>query len=161
MELLLVAVVISKVVNCLDAKDDILKIIYKAGYSGDFNEITTEDDYVLGVHRINSRELNATKYPVFIMHGFLTTPMSFFLTEKRNSLPFIFADNGHDVFLGSRRGTKYSTKHLHLSTESREYWDFDWHEIGYFDLKAIIDFALESTGAEKIFFVGYSQVRER
>jgi pimeloyl-ACP methyl ester carboxylesterase len=158
MEIFLVAVVISKVVTFADGKDDILKIVAKAGYSGEFSEITTEDDYVLGVHKISSKIQNATKYPVFLMHGFLTTPMSFFLTHETNSLPLILADSGHDVFLGSRRGTKYSTKHLHLSTESREFWDFDSHEIGHFDHKAIIDFVLASTGIDKIYFVGYSQV---
>ncbi|KAG5674587.1 hypothetical protein PVAND_004541 [Polypedilum vanderplanki] len=158
MEILFVAVVISKVVTFANAKDDdILKIVSKAGFSGEFNEINTEDDYILGVHKINSKIANTTKYPIFIMHGFLTTPMSFFLTGQKNSLPLILADNGHDVFLGSRRGSKYSSKHLHLSIESRDFWDFTWHEIGYYDLKAIIDFILENTNANKIFFVGYSQ----
>ena len=156
MELLLLAVVISKILNCY-AKDEILELVTRHGYVGSFHEIETEDDYIVGVHRIRSRNSTSKKFPVFLMHGFMTTPMSFLITGKKNSLPFILADNNYDVFLGSRRGTKFATKHKKLSTESKEYWNFDWHEIGYYDLKAMFDFTLETTNKTKCFYVGYSQ----
>ncbi|KAL7041838.1 hypothetical protein ACKWTF_000921 [Chironomus riparius] len=156
MEFLLLAVVISKILNCY-AKDEILELVTRSGYIGSFHEIETEDDYIIGVHRIRSRNSTSKKFPVFLMHGFMTTPMSFLITGKKNSLPFILADNNYDVFLGSRRGTKFATKHKKLSTESKEYWNFDWHEIGFYDLKAIIDFTLKTTNKSKCFYVGYSQ----
>lgn len=156
MELLLLAVVISKILNCY-AKDEILELVSRSGYIGSYYEVETEDGYIVGVHRIRSRNSTSKKYPVFLMHGFLTTPISFLITGKKNSLPFILADNNYDVFLGSRRGTKFATKHKNLSTESAEYWNFDWNEIGTYDLKAMIDFTLAATNKTKCFYVGYSQ----
>lgn len=157
MEFLLIALVISKISNCY-AKDEVLEVINESGYRGDFYSIETDDGYIVGVHRIQSKSsMNSTRYPVFIMHGFLTTPISFLITGIENSLPFILADNGYDVFLGSRRGTKFSTSHRNLSVESKEFWNFDWHEIGLYDLKAMIDFTLEVTNTTKCFFIGYSQ----
>lgn len=149
-------VVITKFFNVF-ARDEILEIINSSGYKGEFSEVETEDGYIIGIHKIHSRIVNSTKYPVFAMHGFLTTPISFLLTDKKNSLPFILSDNGYDVFLGSRRGSKFSTKHRYLSTESKEFWNFDWHEIGNYDLATMIDFILESSNKSKCYFVGYSQ----
>ena len=137
--------------------DKILEIVKSSGYVGEVHHVETEDGYVLGVHRIFSRHQNTSQYPVFLMHGFLTTPISFFISNAKNSLPFMLSDNGYDVFLGSRRGTKYSTNHTSLSTESKEFWNFTWHEVGYYDLKAMIDFTLEVTNKTKCFYVGYSQ----
>lgn len=34
---------------------------------------------------------------------------------------------------------------------------FSWHEIGYFDLPAMIDFILKKTGLRKINYIGHSQ----
>lgn len=59
--------------------------------------------------------------------------------------------------MGSRRGTKFSTNHRNISTESKEFWNFTWHQIGIYDLKALIDFTLNATNMTKCFYVGYSQ----
>lgn len=158
MKALLVLFVILKFKSSIQQEnDEVLDIIKSSGYRGTFNEVTTEDGYILGVHRIRSRHKNSKKFPVFLMHGFLTTPISFFISTTRNSLPFMLADSGYDVFMGSRRGTKFSTNHKNLSTESKEFWNFTWHQIGIYDLKAMIDFTLSATNSSKCFYVGYSQ----
>jgi pimeloyl-ACP methyl ester carboxylesterase len=158
MKAILLLFVILNFKNTLEQEyDEVLELIERSGYEGKFSEVQTEDGYILGVHKINSRHKNTKKFPVFLMHGFLTTPISFFISTTKNSLPFMLADSGYDVFMGSRRGTKFSTKHRNFSTESKEFWNFTWHQIGFYDLKAMIDFTLSTTNTSKCFYVGYSQ----
>lgn len=140
-----------------EEEDEVVDVIKSSGYDGSFYEVETDDGYILGVHRVHSRHKNTTNFPVFLMHGFLTTPISFFISNTKNSLPFMLADNGYDVFMGSRRGTKFSTNHKNFSTESKEFWNFTWHQIGLYDLKTMIDFTLNVTNTKKCFYVGYSQ----
>jgi len=36
-------------------------------------------------------------------------------------------------------------------------WHCSWHEIGYYDLPAMIDYILEKTGYSELYYIGYSQ----
>lgn len=38
-----------------------------------------------------------------------------------------------------------------------EFWQFSWHEIGVYDLPAMIDFVLNYTGHNRLIYVGHSQ----
>lgn len=59
--------------------------------------------------------------------------------------------------MGNSRGNDHGLKHKTLSTSSKKFWDFSWHEIGYYDLPAMIDYMLEQTNSSKTFYVGHSQ----
>lgn len=61
------------------------------------------------------------------------------------------------MWLGNARGNKHSTKHKILNGNSRKYWSFSWHEIGYYDLPAMLDYVLDFTRWPKTFYVGHSQ----
>jgi lysosomal acid lipase/cholesteryl ester hydrolase len=55
---------------------------------------------------------------------------------------------GYDVWLGNARGSRYAlghTKYNYLSDKPL-YWDFDFEEMGLYDLPANIDFILNHTG---------------
>ena len=56
------------------------------------------------------------------------------------------------------RGNTYSRNHTTLDTCSKcpEFWDYCWHEGGTQDFAAVIDYMLEKTEQEKVFFVGHS-----
>jgi lysosomal acid lipase/cholesteryl ester hydrolase len=56
------------------------------------------------------------------------------------------------------RGNQYSKKHTTLDscTGCSEYWDFTHHHSAVEDYPVTIDYILETTGFENIFFVGYS-----
>lgn len=41
--------------------------------------------------------------------------------------------------------------------KDRKYWEFSWHELGVYDLPAIIDYILETTGQPSLHYLGYSQ----
>lgn len=44
-----------------------------------------------------------------------------------------------------------------MDPEGKEFWNFSWHEIGVYDVTAMIDFVLQTTGQPKLFYVGHSQ----
>lgn len=66
-------------------------------------------------------------------------------------------ENGFDVYLMASRGNTYSTKHVSLSTDSVAYWNFSWHEVGYYDIPANIDLITNITGNQNISYIGHSQ----
>lgn len=70
---------------------------------------------------------------------------------------FLLSDNGYDVWLGNSRGTDHCLRHKTFSTDSKEFWNFSFHEIGFYDLPAMIDYMLRWTNSTKTFYVGHSQ----
>lgn len=68
-------------------------------------------------------------------------------------------DNGYDVWMGNARGNRYSRNHTSLNPNSDgQFWNFSWHEIGMYDLPAMINYVLEETNFEKLGYFGHSQV---
>ena len=69
---------------------------------------------------------------------------------------FVAARAGYDVWLGNSRGNIFSNSHINLDKNSALYWDFDWQEMGEYDLPATVDYITQTTGYEKIAYIGYS-----
>lgn len=44
-----------------------------------------------------------------------------------------------------------------MDPDTKEFWDFSWHEVGVYDITAMIDFVLKTTGQSELFFIGHSQ----
>lgn len=61
------------------------------------------------------------------------------------------------MWLGNVRGSKYSMKHRSLSPETKAFWQFSFHEIGMFDLPAMINYILSSTQKPSLFYFGFNQ----
>lgn len=73
---------------------------------------------------------------------------------------YLLAEAGYDVFLGNARGSEPSREHTHLDPNGRDqekYWSFSWHEMGFFDLPASIDYILNLTKFDKLNYIGFSQ----
>lgn len=75
---------------------------------------------------------------------------------------YLLADQGYDVWMGNARGNTYSRRHIKFNPDGwrwqrKKFWSFSWHEIGIFDLPALIDYVLESTEHSKLHYVGHSQ----
>lgn len=72
------------------------------------------------------------------------------------------ADSDYDVWLGNSRGNVYSIDHVSLNPhgskkQRNKYWSHSFHEIGYYDLPASIDFILGKTNQTKLQYIGHSQ----
>lgn len=59
--------------------------------------------------------------------------------------------------MGNARGNRYSRNHTSLDPDEREFWNFSWHEIGFYDLPAMLDYVLSETGFKKTTYFGHSQ----
>ncbi|XP_070509089.1 lipase 3-like [Chironomus tepperi] len=137
-------------------KFDSLEVIKKFGYKGESHSVETSDGYALTIHRIVPNSIQKVrKPPCFLIHGVIESSLEY-LQLQQDSLPFVLSDNGFDVYLGNARGNQY-TAHRKYDKNSSEFWDFGWHEIGILDLPPMIDYVLNFTGHEKLFFIGFSQ----
>uniref|UniRef100_U5ERJ2 Putative triglyceride lipase-cholesterol esterase n=1 Tax=Corethrella appendiculata TaxID=1370023 RepID=U5ERJ2_9DIPT len=137
-----------------------IQLIEKYGYRSEVHTVETEDGYLLDLHRINGRKdepIITNKPVVFLMHGLLCSSSDWILIGPNNSLAYMLVDNGYDVWLGNARGNRYSRKHKNWDPKMYKFWQFSWHEIGFYDLPAKIDYILSKTKQEKLNYIGHSQ----
>lgn len=67
------------------------------------------------------------------------------------------ADAGYDVWMPNWRGNYYSRRHISLSPNERQFWNFSWDDIAFNDLPAVHNYAIKVTGVPKLFIIGHSQ----
>ncbi|XP_031617080.1 lipase 3-like [Contarinia nasturtii] len=141
------------------------QLINKYGYKVEVHYVTTDDGYILQLHRITGGE----KYPAkngkkvcILQHGLLDSSATWILTGPGHGLGYLLADENMDVWLANSRGNTYSCNHTTYnpfgsSKDRKKFWDFSWDEMGRYDLPATIDYVLAETGQMKLQFVGHSQ----
>lgn len=95
------------------------------------------------------------KYPVLLMHGLLQSAGAFCCTED-DSLAFVLAKAGFDVWLGNNR-CGFEPRHNLLKYNDPRMWAWNIRQMGVFDLTALISRTLEETGFEKVGLVCHSQ----
>ena len=67
------------------------------------------------------------------------------------AIAFVLSRAGYDVWMGNNRGNIDSKKHVSLDPSGPDFWDFDFEEMGLYDVPAFIDFILKTTeGKNKI-----------
>ncbi len=141
------------------------EIITSYGYPLEVHKIETSDGYILTLFRITGHKndkhhTNRFKQPVLFQHGLLDSSDGWVCNTEENCLPFLFANTGFDVWLSNSRGNKHSKLHKEFSPTSYEFWSYSFHEMGYYDIPAIIDHIyLKNSSAmtHKLIYIGHSQ----
>ncbi|KAL4120710.1 hypothetical protein QTP88_013352 [Uroleucon formosanum] len=143
-------------VTCLDTSQRIKEF----GYPLETYDVWTDDRAHLGIERIPHNGNNVIGRPVLLMHGLFSDSIVFAI--RNSSLGYVLSDAGFDVWLYNCRGTGLSrTLSIYkrpgsLPNMNRISWDFSFHELGVYDLTAVIDFILKKTEYSKLDIVGYS-----
>lgn len=133
-----------------------LQLITSKGYPGEEHWVTTSDGYILGLHRIHHQG-NQTKGVFFLQHGLLCSSTNWLTNLANESLAYILYDHGYDVWMGNVRGNTYSRNHTTLKTNTEAFWNFSFDEHSQIDLPAMLDYVVNVTKEEKVFYVGHSQ----
>ncbi|KAJ1529417.1 hypothetical protein ONE63_006197 [Megalurothrips usitatus] len=147
------------------------QLIQHWGYPAEVHNIQSEDGYSLCLFRIpwskesppperqggdKGNASTASRPVVLFQHGLLQSADQWLLRGPGRDLAFMLSDLGYDVWLGNFRGNLYSRKHVHMSTDNDKFWDFSWHENGFYDLAAFIDYALAVSGQRSLSYIGHS-----
>ncbi|OWR52889.1 hypothetical protein KGM_201192 [Danaus plexippus plexippus] len=136
-----------------DARLDFMGLATKYGHPAVRHQVTTDDGYILTLFHIPGR----SKLPVLLMHDLLDTADTFLL-RGNDSLGIALANSGYDLWFGNCRGNRYSRRHRDLDpNRDSSYWSFTFHEMGYYDLPAIIDRVLNETGTPSLTAIGHSR----
>ncbi|KAK4437933.1 Triacylglycerol lipase 1 [Sesamum alatum] len=133
-------------------------VIEPSGFPCSEHITQTKDGYVLGLQRVSSSSGTAQPRgsPVLLIHGLFMAGDAWFLDSPNQSLGFILADHGFDVWVGNVRGTRWSHGHVSLSQKEKEFWDWSWQELALHDLGEMIRY-IHSVTNSKVFVVGHSQ----
>ncbi|CAG7820554.1 unnamed protein product [Allacma fusca] len=133
--------------------------IKKYGFNVEIHHVVTEDSYILELHRIPTGKNNSSswrKSSVLVMHGYSCTSLNWIMNHEDKVLPYKLAEEGYDVWLGNFRGNKYSNRHLSLDNNDTRFWNFSWHEMGIYDVPAMVDYILKTTEEPDLFYVAHS-----
>ncbi|KAJ0989553.1 hypothetical protein J5N97_007909 [Dioscorea zingiberensis] len=130
------------------------------GYPCEEHTVITEDGYILSIQRIpNGHSIASPRpnaIPVLLEHGLFMDGITWILNTPGESLGFILADNGFDVWIANARGTKYSSGHTSLLPDDSAYWDWSWDELTAYDLPATVKYIYPHTAEQKLHYVGHS-----
>mmetsp|Transcript_59078 Transcript_59078/g.68349 ORF Transcript_59078/g.68349 Transcript_59078/m.68349 type:complete len:438 (-) Transcript_59078:132-1445(-) len=144
-----------------DADSDVYRtaaeVVMNKGYRFSEHFVQTQDGYILTVWRVQKSVTR--KHPVILQHGLLDCSFSWFVNLPDQSLSYILADAGYDVWVTNNRGNKFSRKHVNYTQKNdyRKFWNFTWDEMAKYDLPANVEFIKSVTGANKVHYIGHSQ----
>lgn len=147
-----------------DASKNLTELITSSGYPVEVHTVKTADGFLLDLHRIphgraeqGKRKSHQSKKVVFLQHALLSSACDWVMNFANDSLGFILADNGYDVWMGNTRGNTYSRRHISLTPDDEKFWDWSVDEMAEYDMPAFIGFVLTKTNQSSLSLIGHSQ----
>jgi pimeloyl-ACP methyl ester carboxylesterase len=140
-----------------DVRATIETLVEENGFGISNFTAVTKDHCDLTVFHITSPRVPSTKGPVFVLHGVLDSADTWVLNSAEQSLAFILAEDGYEVFLGNSRGSKYATGITTHRPHSAKYWEWSWDDMAKFDMSAQVDAILKRTNHKSLKMVCHSQ----
>lgn len=170
-----------------DCHRTVPEIIESRGFKCETYTVTTNDGFVLTLHRIVNplaKRMNMQTPPVLLAHGLFSQASNWLITSddghlepivdnkgnkdpRKNSSPknkkvtnnlaFLLANSAYDVWLMNWRGSKYSMRHRRYSTRDARFWDFSLDDWITHDLPCTVNFILEKTANQNLAFIGCGQ----
>lgn len=135
-------------------------MIASYGYNLEEHQVETPDGYLLRLLRITGKigQKKNTGKPCVLMHGLFDTGMCW-LQNEEDSIAFLLADKGYDVWLANKRGNLFSKAHKTLdpTKPSGKYWDFSLEEHANIDLPSVVEYVEKQTGYSSVNYIGHSQ----
>lgn len=130
-----------------------LEMLDHFDYPNEKHTVNTKDGYILEIHRIP----NPGQPPILLSHGVLSSSADFLVMGPNQSLAFLLHDASYDVWLFNYRGNRYSRKHASLNPNTGpKFWQFSMHEIAIYDLSATVDYIVNETGHQRMYYSGHS-----
>ncbi|KXZ43315.1 hypothetical protein GPECTOR_94g637 [Gonium pectorale] len=77
---------------------------------------------------------NGSRPVAFLQHGLLDSAAGFLVNGPGESLAFILADEGYDVWLGNMRGNSLSRGHASLDPSDARFWQWSYDEMAAYDM---------------------------
>ena len=140
---------------------DTPQLIRYWGYSAETHQVITNDGYILTLHRLFSnkaQEKNHGPKPTFLcVHGVLGSSSDWVINVPNQSLGFLLADQGYDIWLGNVRGNSYSRHHTEMDPKDKAFWEFSVDDHANIDLPTMVDYILETSKQKQIYYIGASQ----
>jgi len=131
--------------------------------------VTTEDGYTLQLQRITHVSFVGQKptRAILMQHGLMETS-SIYVLHGKDSLAFRLARKGYDVWLGNNRTSLYGQMAsrdanpqdnivMHDKIDTAEFWNYSIDELIRHDFPTMAHYIRETTGVDRIDFVGQSQ----
>lgn len=142
-----------------DSNSNVTELIRSKGYPCEEHHVLTEDGYILGLFRIPfGRHGSHSGRPILLQHGLLDSAETWVINFPNQSLGFILADAGYDVWLGNMRGNRYSRAHVKYNPDHDEaFWDFSWDDMARDDLPSMVYYILNITKETQLAYIGHSQ----
>jgi len=87
----------------------------------------------------------------------IDSSFTWIVNEPYESLGYILADSGFDVWMGNNRGNQYSKNSTTIDPNSKEFWQFSWDQMAEYDFPNMVEYIRNYTNAATIGYVGHSE----
>ncbi|ESN97503.1 hypothetical protein HELRODRAFT_85270, partial [Helobdella robusta] len=146
------------------------EIIRSKGYQCIDHIVQTSDGFLLSLQRVNNRSFarldvydtlasndeNDGKPVAFLQHGLFDASSTWVINQQHQSLGFVLADAGYDVWIGNIRGNTYSRRNVHYNPADPRFWDWSWDEMARYDIPSMLHYINNAT-KQRINYIGHSQ----